>query len=72
MVSTFGDFADWLVERAEQPLDPERARTLAAFGIGSLLSTRLLHRVFGVEGPGADDEAVIGIWVSMLEPFLRA
>src|SRR5580693_4567692 len=40
--STFTGFATWVGERAEHTLSEKEASAIAAFGLGSLLSSRLL------------------------------
>jgi AcrR family transcriptional regulator len=63
--STFTGFAAWVGERAERPIPPEEATAIAAFGLGSLLSSRLLRDVLGIPSP-VDDEALIDTWVGLM------
>ena len=63
--STFTGFAAWIGERAERPFAPEQAAATAAFGLGSLLSTRLLRDVLGIPAP-VDDQALVDTWVQMM------
>jgi AcrR family transcriptional regulator len=63
--STFDGFARWIEERM-QPSDGERdARAIAAVGLGSLLSSRLLRDVIGIPAQ-VDDEALVGAWVGLM------
>src|SRR5580693_7207160 len=41
--STFTGFASWISERAERSVETEEAKAIATFGLGSLLSARLLR-----------------------------
>jgi AcrR family transcriptional regulator len=63
--STFAGFANWIVERAERELPAERANAIAAVGLGSLLSSRLLSEVLGVPAL-VEDEALVTTWVQMM------
>ena len=63
--STFTGFATWIGERAEHPMADEQARAIAAFGLGSLLSSRLLRDVLGIPAP-VDDETLVDTWVRMM------
>jgi len=72
IASTFGGFAGWLAEKAEGRLDPDRARRVADLTLGSLLSSRLLRIVLGVDAGDDDDETSIGVWVDMVARELEA
>lgn len=63
--STFTGFATWVGERSERAIPPEEATAIAAFGLGSLLSSRLLRDVLGVPSP-VDDEALVDTWVGLM------
>jgi AcrR family transcriptional regulator len=63
--STFSGFASWISERAEQPVAGERAEALAALGLGSLFSSRLLRDVLGIPA-GVDDETLVSTWVELM------
>ena len=63
--STFTGFATWIGERSERAIAPEEARAIAAFGLGSLLSSRLLRDVLGVPSP-VEDEALVDTWVGIM------
>jgi AcrR family transcriptional regulator len=63
--STFTGFANWLGESAERELHAEQASAIAAVGLGSLLSSRLLRDVLGVPAL-VDDEALVKTWVRMI------
>jgi AcrR family transcriptional regulator len=63
--STFDGFAGWIEERM-QPSDGDRdARAIAAVGLGSLMSSRLLRDVIGIPAQ-VDDEALISAWVALM------
>lgn len=63
--STFTGFATWVGERAERAIAPEEAQAIAAFGLGSLLSSRLLRDVLGVRSL-VDDETLVDTWVRIM------
>lgn len=67
--STFAGFATWIGERAERPIPPEEATAIAVFGLGSLLSTRLLRDVLGIPTQ-VDDETLVDTWVQMMATAL--
>lgn len=63
--STFEGFASWIGERAKQPISDERAAAVAALGLGSLLSSRLLRDVLGIPTQ-VDDETLVDTWVGLM------
>jgi AcrR family transcriptional regulator len=63
--STVTGFAAWISERAEHPIPDEEATAIAAFGLGSLFSTRLLRDVLGIPAL-VDDQALVDTWVRMM------
>jgi hypothetical protein len=63
--STFAGFATWIGERAERAIPAEEAKAIAAFGLGSLLSSRLLRDVLGIPAP-VDDETLVDTWVRLM------
>ncbi len=63
--STFTGFAAWIGERAERAISAEEATAIAVFGLGSLLSSRLLRDVLGIPAQ-VDDETLVDTWVQML------
>jgi AcrR family transcriptional regulator len=67
--STFTGFATWISERAERTISDEHASALAAFGLGSLLSTRLLRDVLGIPAQ-VQDETLVDTWVQMMTTAL--
>jgi AcrR family transcriptional regulator len=69
--STFTGFAAWIGERAEHPIPDERATAIAAFGLGSLLSSRLLRDVLDIPAQ-VDDKTLVDIWVQMMATALAA
>jgi AcrR family transcriptional regulator len=63
--STFEGFAGWIAERSQPSVPGERAEALAALGLGSLLSSRLLRDVLGVPAH-VDDETLVATWVESM------
>jgi AcrR family transcriptional regulator len=63
--STFKGFATWISERAERAITDEEATAIASFGLGSLLSTRLLRDVLGIPAQ-VNDETLVDTWVGMM------
>lgn len=63
--STLTDFAGWIAEEAERAVPAKEAKAIAVFGLGSLLSSRLLRDVLGVPVQ-VDDEALVDAWVQMM------
>jgi AcrR family transcriptional regulator len=68
--STFTGFANWISERAEREIPAEEATAIAAFGLGSLLSSRLLRDVLGIPTQ-VDDDTLVDIWVEIMAGRLR-
>jgi AcrR family transcriptional regulator len=66
IASTFRGFAQWLREAAGQQLSEDQASTLATLALGSLLSSRLLSNVIGVNPPTVDDDTLVPAWVDMV------
>lgn len=70
LISTsFTGFAAWIAERAERPMAAGEADALAAVGLGSLFSSRLLRDVVGVSF-GVDDETLVTTWVELMATTL--
>jgi AcrR family transcriptional regulator len=67
--STFTGFAAWIGERSEAPLTDEQAAAIAAVGLGSLLSSRLLGDVLGIPAQ-VDDVTLVDTWVQMMTTTL--
>jgi AcrR family transcriptional regulator len=67
--STFTGFAEWIGERAERAIPREEAKAIASFGLGSLLSSRLLRDVLGIPAQ-VDDEALVDVWVKLMTAAL--
>jgi AcrR family transcriptional regulator len=67
--STFTGFATWISERAERAIPVEEATTIAALGLGSLLSSRLLRDVLGIPAQ-VDDLTLVDTWVQMMATAL--
>jgi len=63
--STFTGFATWIGERAERAIPAKEATAIAAFGLGSLLSTRLLRDILGIPAQ-VDDETLVDTWVGLM------
>jgi AcrR family transcriptional regulator len=60
--SMFTGFATWIGERAERTIPTEEANAIAGFGLGSLLSSRLLRDVLGIPSQ-VDDVVLVDTWV---------
>jgi AcrR family transcriptional regulator len=67
--STYRGFAAWMRDAAGPTLTEERAMTISALAMGSLLSSRLLRNVMAVEPPAPDD-ALVPAWVDMVMAML--
>jgi AcrR family transcriptional regulator len=67
--SMFTGFAAWIGERAERAIPAEEASAIAAFGLGSLLSSRLLRDVLGIP-TRVEDSALVDTWVAMMSAAL--
>jgi AcrR family transcriptional regulator len=65
VTSTFTGFAAWIGERAERELPAAQATAIAACGLGSLLSSRLLSDVLDIPAP-VDDQPLVDTWVQMM------
>jgi AcrR family transcriptional regulator len=63
--SALTGFAGWIAAEAKREMPAEEARALAMFGLGSLLSSRLLRDVIGVTLP-VDDEILVDAWVQTM------
>jgi AcrR family transcriptional regulator len=63
--STFTGFATWISDRAERTIPAQEATAIAAFGLGSLLSSRLLRDVLGIPAQ-VDDETLVSTWVQLM------
>jgi AcrR family transcriptional regulator len=70
VTATYAEFAAWLAQRTGMPA--ERADAVAAVGLGSLLSTRLLSGVLGVSPVAVDDETFVTTWVDMMSGLIVA
>jgi AcrR family transcriptional regulator len=71
MSSTFTGFATWIRESAAQPISEKQATAIATFGLGSLLSSRVLRDVLGIPVQ-VDDETLVEVWVQMMATALAA
>ncbi|HEY4915941.1 MAG TPA: TetR/AcrR family transcriptional regulator [Solirubrobacteraceae bacterium] len=69
--STFAGFATWIGERAEHTIRAQEAKSIAALGLGALLSSRLLRDVLGIPSQ-VDDEALVDTWVRLMLAALSA
>ncbi len=70
IASTYKSFADWLRQVAGKNLGEDEAMTISTLAIGSLLSSRLLRHVVGVESLSVGDEAIVPTWVEMVVSLL--
>jgi AcrR family transcriptional regulator len=62
--ATYAGFADWLRDRADLP--PGRAESLAAVGLGSLFSTRLLRLLLGRDPIEVGEDDFLNTWVDTM------
>ena len=60
-----------IAERAEPPIDADRAAAISAAGLGSLFSSRLLRDVLAVPFP-VNDHALLDTWVQMMMTMLTS
>lgn len=67
--STFDSFAGWIKE-VRGDTSQSDAQALAALGLGSLLSSRLLRDVLGIPAQ-VDDQTLIATWVQMMLSALQ-
>jgi AcrR family transcriptional regulator len=67
--STFTGFAAWISERAEHSIPDDQAAAIAAFGLGSLFSSRLLRDVLGTPAL-IDDKTLVDTWVQIMATTL--
>jgi AcrR family transcriptional regulator len=58
-------FATWISERSERSMPAQDATAIAALGLGSLLSSRLLRDVLGIPSQ-VDDETLVDTWVESM------
>jgi AcrR family transcriptional regulator len=63
--STFEGFAAWIGECAKRSIPSAEATAIAALGLGSLLSSRLLRDVLGIPAR-VDDETLVNTWVGLM------
>ena len=65
VTSTYAGFAAWVSEHATREIPDDEAAAIAAFGLGSLLSSRLLRDVLAIPAQ-IDDQAMVDTWVRMM------
>jgi AcrR family transcriptional regulator len=63
--ATYAEFASWVAEQSGGRMSAEQARTVAAVGLGALVSSRIL-RLLGMTAVVVDDEALLPVWVDMM------
>jgi AcrR family transcriptional regulator len=63
--TTFTGFASWVGQCSERRISEEQATAIAAVGLGSLISSRLLRDVIGLPVP-VDDEMLVATWMQMM------
>lgn len=66
VASTYRSFAEWLQHASGAPLSEERATMIATLSLGSLLSTRFVSGVLGLDSTDVDDDALVAAWVDMV------
>ncbi len=69
--STFSGFATWIAERSERALSPEEAKALAALGLRSLFSSRLLRDIIGIPAQ-VEDDMLVDTWVGLMTVTLTS
>jgi AcrR family transcriptional regulator len=70
IATTFDGFASWLQQVAGEALSPERARAVATLALGSLMSSRLLGSVIGVQALAPPDDELVDVWVEMVTALI--
>jgi AcrR family transcriptional regulator len=63
--STLTGFAAWVGQCTERRIAEEEATAIAAVGLGSLISSRLLRDVLGLP-VSVDDQMLVDTWVQMM------
>ena len=63
--SSFSGLAEWITENAEGRIELDKARAIAAVGLGSLLSSRLMRDVLGAP-LAVEDPVLVETWVEMM------
>lgn len=66
VASTYRSFAEWLQHASGASLSEERAAMIATLSLGSLLSTRFVSGVLGLDSTDVDDDALVAAWVDMV------
>jgi AcrR family transcriptional regulator len=72
IASTYRAFAEWLQNASGQALGEDRAAVIATLSLGSLLSTRFVTGVLGIDGLAVDDDALVPAWVDMVMGMLTS
>jgi AcrR family transcriptional regulator len=70
VASTYDEFSAWLTEDWGVPVD--RAGSISAIALGSLLSHRLLRTFLPAGLAVADDDAFVTVWVDTFRSALQA
>ncbi len=65
VTATYAGFAAWISEHSTREIPDDDAAAIAAFGLGSLLSSRLLRDVLAIPAQ-VDDQAMVDTWVRMM------
>jgi hypothetical protein len=71
VASTYRAFAEWLQNASGQALSEQRAAMIATLSLGSLLATRLVSGVLGLESAAVDDDVLVPAWVDMVVATLN-
>jgi AcrR family transcriptional regulator len=71
IASTYRSFTEWIQSASNQTLSDERAAMVATLALGSLLSTRFVSGVLGIEAIPQDDDALVAAWVDMVMATLE-
>ncbi|HEY1829236.1 MAG TPA: TetR/AcrR family transcriptional regulator [Acidimicrobiales bacterium] len=71
IASTYRSFTEWIQSASNHTLSDERAAMVATLTLGSLLSTRFVSGVLGIEAIPQDDDALVAAWVDMVMATLE-
>jgi AcrR family transcriptional regulator len=69
---TYRSFADWLQDEVPGPLGDGQAWTIATLALGSLLATRMVDKVLGLDSISVPDDALTETWVDMVFGMIDA
>lgn len=67
--ATSAQFAEWVRDRAGDHLSPDKARAVAAIGLGALISSRVLP-LLGMTTLTVDDGVLVDAWADMMTALI--